>query len=70
MDYVPIDFTFRYRGGNRRETEVLFPMVILDDGIDESTEEFFFNVVAVENVIVLTPLITVRIRGDGKCKVQ
>ena len=69
-DYVHTNETFRYRGGSRRDTEISFELEITDDGIDELTEEFFLNVAAVENVIVLTPRITVRIVGSGKFKVQ
>ena len=69
-DYVHTNKTFRYRGGSRRDTEVSFEVEIIDDGINELTEEFFLNVVAVENVIVLTPQITIRILGSGKFKVQ
>lgn len=57
--------SFRFRGGNARETEISFEVQILQDDVEEPTKEFFLNVVPLRNTIVLTPLITVRILGIG-----
>lgn len=65
MDYVPMDSLFRLRGGQFQETELYFSVQIRQDSIAEPTEEFFLDVVAIQNVIVLTPVITVRILGIG-----
>ena len=35
--------------------------IIIDDGDDETIEEFYLNVIPVENAVVLTPRITVEI---------
>ena len=65
MDYVPMDTLFRLRGGQFLETKLNFKVQIHQDSIAEPTEEFFLDVVAIQNVIVLTPVITVRILGIG-----
>ena len=65
MDYTPIEATLRFRGGQRRETVASTIVEIAQDGIQEPTEEFILNVVPRRNVIVLTPVITVRIIGVG-----
>ena len=65
MDYTPIDVQLRYRGGRRRETVATTDIEIIQDGVQEPTEEFFVDVVATRNSIVLTPVVTVRIIGIG-----
>lgn len=56
----------RFRGGGVQETLMEIDIDIVDDGVEEPTEEFFINVVAEQNIIVLTPLLTVRIIGIGR----
>ena len=44
------------------QDHVVFNITIIDDGDDDETiEEFYLNVIPVENAIVLTPRITVEI---------
>ena len=66
-DYTPISspIQLRYRGGRRRETEKSFDVTILGDSDEnEPTEEFYISLTGVQSISVLTPLITVRIRGS------
>ena len=65
MDYTPIEAALRFRGGVNQETVASTIVEILQDGVTEPTEEFILNVVPRRNVIVLTPIITVRIIGVG-----
>ena len=65
QDYTPFDQNIRYRGGRRRDIELSFNVNITQDGIDEPAEDFFLNLVATENIIVLTPVITIHIVGTG-----
>ena len=65
-DYTPIDMRVRFRGGRVQETLLSLDVDITDDEVEEPTEEFFINVVAEQNIIVLTPLLTVRIIGIGR----
>ena len=65
QDYAPFDENLRYRGGRNRESEISFDIEILQDGINEPAEDFFLTLVATQNLIVLTPQITIRILGTG-----
>ena len=60
-----MDTVLRYRGGRNRETLATFQVQILQDDVEEPSEEFFLRVIPVQNVVILTPVITVRILGTG-----
>ena len=62
-DYTSFDEVISYRGGRQRVTEQSFNVTITQDNIEEPAEDFFLNLVAIENLIVLTPVITIRIVG-------
>ena len=51
----------------REQDQVTFNITIIDDGGDETIEEFYLNVIPVENAVVLTPRITV---GIGCSKID
>ena len=54
-----------FRGEPFQDTVAIFNITIVMDGIDESVEEFYLNIIPDNNDIVLTPRITVRIL-DGE----
>ena len=66
MDYNPVNTTEVIC--SREQDNVAFNItIIVDDGDDDETiEEFYLNVIPVENADVLTPRITVEICG---CKI-
>ena len=45
----------------RKQDQVTFNITIIDGDDDETIEEFYLNVIPVENAVVLTPRITVEI---------
>ena len=60
MDYNHVNITELVYPGE--QDHVVFNITIIDDGDDDETiEEFYLNVIPVENAIVLTPRITVEI---------
>ena len=54
-----------FRGEPFQDTDAIFNIIIVMDGIDEPVEEFYLNMIPDNNDIVLTPRITVRIL-DGE----
>ena len=60
-----MDTVLRYRGGRNQETLATFQVQILQDDVEEPSEEFFLSVIPVQSVVILTPVITVRILGTG-----
>ena len=60
MDYNHVNITDLVYPGE--QDQVTFNITIVDDGDDdEIIEEFYLNVIPVENAVVLTPRITVEI---------
>ena len=65
VDYFPVNLELRFQGEPAQDTLALFAVTIRRDDIVEPEEEFYLNVLLIENAIILTPRITVRIL-DGK----
>ena len=64
-DYLPVNLELTFRGEPAQDTLAEFAVTIRMDDVVEPVEEFYLNVVPIENAIILTPRITVRIL-DGK----
>ena len=60
-----MNLELRFRGEPAQDTSSEFAVTIRRDDVVEPVEEFYLNVVPIENAIILTPRITVRIL-DGK----
>ena len=65
VDYLPVNLELTFRGEPAQDTLAEFAVTIRMDDVVEPVEEFYLNVVPIENAIILTPRITVRIL-DGK----
>ena len=65
VDYLPVNLEITFRGEPAQDTLAEFAVTIKRDDVVEPVEEFYLNVVPIENAIILTPRITVRIL-DGK----
>ena len=63
--YSPVNLELVFRGEPFQDTDAIFNITIVMDGIDEPVEEFYLNMIPDNNDIVLTPRITVRIL-DGE----
>ena len=59
MDYNHVNVTELVY--TEEQDQVTFNITIIDDGDDETIEEFYLNVIPVENAVFLTPRITVEI---------
>ena len=68
MDYFPVNLELTFRGEPAQETLADFVVSIRRrDDVVERVEEFYLNVVPIENAIILTPRITVRILECKLC---
>ena len=67
-DYFPANLELTFRGEPAQDTLADFVVTIrrTDDAV-EPVEEFYLNVVPIENAIILTPRITVRILNGKLC---
>ena len=65
VDYFPVNLELIFQGDPAQDTLAEFTINIRRDDVEEAMEEFYLNVVPIENAIILTPRITVRIL-DGK----
>ena len=65
VDYFPVNLELRFQGEPAQDIRALFAVTLRRDDVVEPVEEFYLNVVPIENAIILTPRITVRI-PDGK----
>ena len=65
VDYLPVNRELTFQGEPAQDTLEEFAVTIRRDDVVEPVEEFYLNVVPIENAIILTPRITVRIL-DGK----
>ena len=67
-DYFPVNLELTFRGEPVQETLADFVVTIRRrDDVEEPVEEFYLNVVPIENAIILTPRITVRILECKLC---
>ena len=66
-DYSPVNRELTFRGKPAQDTLAEFTIRIKMDDVVESMEEFYLNVVPIENAIILTPRITVRILECKLC---
>ena len=64
-DYSPVNLELTFRGEPAQDTLAVITVTIRMDDVVEAMEEFYLNVIPIENAIILTPRITVRIL-DGK----
>ena len=64
-DYIPVNDELTFRGEPAQDTVLEVAVTIKRDDVVEPMEEFYLNVLPIENAIILTPRITVRIL-DGK----
>ena len=60
-DYFSVNLEIAFRGEPAQDTLAEFTIRIRMDDVEEPVEEFYLNVVPIENAIILTPRITVRI---------
>ena len=67
-DYFPVNRELRFRGEPAQDTLADFVVTIrIKDDVVEPVEEFYLNVVPIENAIILTPRITVTILNGKLC---
>ena len=66
-DYSPVNRELTFRGEPAQDTLAEFAVTIERDEVVEALEEFYLNVVPIENAIILTPRITVRILDGELC---
>ena len=67
VDYFPVNLELRFQGDPAQDTLAEFTINIRRDNVVEAMEEFYLNVVPIENAIILTPRITVRILECKLC---
>ena len=68
VDYFPVNRELTFRGEPAQDTLAEFVVTIRRrDDVEEPVEEFYLNVVPIENAIILTPRITVRILECKLC---
>ena len=65
VDYFPVNLELRFQGEPAQITLAEFAVTIRRDDVVEPVKEFYLNVLPIENAIILTHRITVRIL-DGK----
>ena len=69
VDYFPVNLELRFQGEPAQVTLAEFAITIRRDDVEEAMEEFYLNVVPIENAIILTYTcrITVRILNGKLC---
>ena len=67
VDYFPVNLELRFQGDPVQDIFAVIAINIRMDDVVESVEEFYLNVLPIENAIILTPRITVRILECKLC---
>ena len=67
VDYFPVNLELRFQGDPAQDILAVIAINIRMDDVVEAMEEFYLNVVPIENAIILTPRITVRILECKLC---